>query len=72
MLLSGKRNARGGNKGFEEKKALYQASNRVHVGEQAIPLSDKILRKEKWDVAELQDMQNEHVKLCRQCWRLYD
>jgi len=70
VLLHGKRNARAGNQGFQKKKESCLGPMAMY-GTSLIPLSDSVMKEERWDPQVVQRRQQEQVKMAIDCWRLH-
>lgn len=70
VLLHGKANSRASNKDFAEKKGAYRPL--VSFDTHGLPLSDKTVRCEQWDVAAVERAHSDAMRLALLAWRLHD
>lgn len=68
-LLAGNKNSGASNRDFAAKKEAYRSKHMI--GACNIPLTDDILRCERWTPAVLEERQREFLDRATACWRLH-
>lgn len=68
-LLAGEKNSSAGNKDFAAKKQAYQSKHMI--GACGIPLTDDILKCDRWSAAELERRQRDLLNWAAACWSLH-